>query len=82
MNLPKDLPPPTATQNLHDETLNVIPCATTTNNSINTIKIISLFKNVTAPSTTKNENQEPISNLVTFKTREMIGSSSMPILKS
>ena len=64
MNLPEDSYP-IASQNIHDETLNSKPCATTTNNSNHTNENIILLKTITAPFTTKNKKQEPISDLVT-----------------
>ena len=53
MSLPEDRPPPTANQNIHDETPKSKPFTTTTNSSINTNANIVLFKTLTAQSTTK-----------------------------
>ena len=64
MNLPDDSPPATAIQNIHDETQTSKPSAEKTNPNNNSNENIELFKNVTAPFTTKNKKQSSISDLV------------------
>ena len=64
MSLPEDPPPATSIQNLYDETQRSKPSVETTkpNNHINVN--IELYKNIKAPSTTKHNNQNFISELV------------------
>ena len=64
MDLLDDLPSPTATQILHDDTQKSTPFAETTTTSNHTNENIALFKKVTAPTTTKNKQQSSISDLV------------------
>ena len=72
MNLPDDSPPATAIQNIHDETQTSKPSAEKTNPNNNSNENIELFKNVTAPFTTKNKKQSSISDLVML-TKEKMG---------
>ena len=58
----KNLPPPTATQNRHDDHPKSKPCATNTNNSNNPNENIALVTKTIATNPTKNNPQKQISD--------------------